>query len=246
MSNSLYQILNTSRQDMRNRLTNLDSVSNNLANANTNGYKTERTEFQEMLENEQMSGSKISDTQILSKQGTIKTTDSDTDLMILGDGYFAVSLPDKVTGYTRDGSFIVDDEGNIVNSSGYQLVWDGKIPKGASEVTIDSSGAVRAKVDETWSDAGKIQISRFTNPSALAIYGSNVYLESANSGKAQTGTPGTTNFGKIKSQALEASNVNLGTEMVNMITIERGFQVSVKMFQQTDTMMSEAIHMRSA
>lgn len=244
MSNSLFQILNISKQDMRSRLLDLDTTSNNLANVNTNGYKAKRTNFQELLEKQQFSGTMIRSTQILPVQGAARVTDNPSDLMIEGDGYFGVKLPGNVTGYTRDGSFNVDGNGTIVDAKGHALVWNGALPKDTAEISVEQDGNVLARVGTTWTQAGNIQITRFTNPTGLDIYGENILLESANSGKAQTATPGLANLGWIRSKRLEQSNVNLGNEMAHMVTLQRAFQISVRMFQQTDTMISEAIRMR--
>jgi flagellar basal-body rod protein FlgG len=244
MSNSLFQILNISKQDMQSRLIDLDTASHNLANVNTNGYKAQRSNFQELLEKQQLSGTMIRSTQIMPEQGTARVTDSPLDLMVQGDGYFAVKLPGNQTGYTRNGSFNKDASGAIVDGDGHQLVWSGTIPADAQEVMVQKDGTVFARVGTTWSQAGTIQLSRFTNPTGMDAYGENIYTETLNSGKAQTAAPGSTNMGVIASKQLEQSNVNVADEMAHLVTLQRSFQMSVRTFQQTDTMITEAIHMR--
>jgi flagellar basal-body rod protein FlgG len=229
---------------MQSRLLDLDTTSHNLTNVNTNGFKAQRSNFQELLEKQQMSGTMIRSTQIMPEQGTARVTSNPLDLMIEGDGFFSVRLPGNQTGYTRNGSFSRDAAGTITDGQGHPLVWSGTLPAGTEEVQVQKDGGVFARVGTTWTQAGTIQISRFTNPTALQSYGESIYTESVNSGKAQTGAPGSTNLGFLASSRLEQSNVNVANEMANMVVLQRSFQISVKTFQQTDTMITEAIHMR--
>jgi len=246
MGNSLYQILSISRQDMRARLFDLDSTSNNLANINTIGYKRNRVNFQELLEEAQHSGTRISSTQIMQDQGARRTTSNGLDMMIQGEGFFMVQMPNDVVGYTRDGAFQLDADGTIVSPSGYPLIWDGEIPPETQEVQVQPNGVVYAKVNNAWEEAGTMQIARFTNPTALQVHGDNVYLETELSGEAVLGDPASENFGLVNSYSLEMSNVNMADEMTHLMTMQRAFQISVRTFQQTDTMMQQALRMRNA
>jgi flagellar basal-body rod protein FlgG len=244
MADSLFQILNISQQDMLSRLLDLDVTSNNIANINTIGFKRNRANFQELLEQKQQSGVYMQPTQILQEQGSLTTTTNPLDLSITGEGFFQVRKPDGTTGYTRDGRFSLDANKRIVNASGNPLIWQGQIPAGAEEVQVQSNGGVFTRQGTTWTQAGTIQIANFLNPTGLQVDGSNVFLATPASGNASLATPGTTNLGQIKSYTIEQSNVNMANEMTHMMQLQRSFQIASKTFQQTDTMISEAIAMR--
>jgi flagellar basal-body rod protein FlgG len=244
MSPSLFQVLNISSQDMNSRIEDLGNSSNSLANINTNGYKTSRMNFQELLDGADRSGVKTSGTQLMTTQGKLQTTDIPTDLAINGDGYFAVTLPTGKLAYTRDGQFQLDKNNKLLTSNGNPVVMQGTIPPTATEITISKNGTITALVNNAWVSAGSIQLSRFTNPGGLSNLGSNLLGESVNSGKAQTGAPGTTNFGILVPGNLEGSNVNLADGMTHMIVIQRSFQMASKAFQTTADMIDSAIHLR--
>jgi len=246
MSSSLFHTLNISRQDMLSRLNDLSVTSNNLANINTAGYKASRANFQEFL-NKQLEGSKLVSTQRLPTQGAMKTSENPLDWAIQGDGFFSVTLPDGTLGYTRDGQITLDADRNLVTASGYPLVWDGTIAEGMTDISIGSDGAVTAlNADGTSAAVGTVQLTRFTNPTALKDNGNNVLLETTTSGAAQTGAAGSENFGTISGKMVEQSTVDISQEMTHMITLQRSFSMSIKAFQQTDTMISEAINLRKA
>lgn len=244
MSPSLFQVLNISSNDMNSRIADLSNSSNSLANINTTGYKGSRLNFQELLDETTRSGVKTSSTQIMTTQGLLKTTGIESDVAINGDGFFAVTLSDGKIGYTRDGSFLLDENKKLVNGSGYPITMQGTIPATATEVTIDQNGTVHAMVDNAWVTAGTIQLTRFTNPGGLINMGSNLWTESLNSGKPQTGAPGSLNFGTLVPGSLESSNVNMADEMTHMIVIQRSFQLASKAFQTTSEMIDGAIRLR--
>ena len=191
-------------------------------------------------------GTREASSQLLMKQGAIHETGNQLDVAIQGDGFFGVTIASGKTGYTRDGQFLVDSAGKLVNSNGYPLVWSGTIPQETSEVQIQPDGVVRVLVGDTWSDAGTIQLTRFANASGLLNNGNNILLETPASGTAQNGVPGSTNFGTLLARSVEASNVNYADEVTHMMTLQRGFQMSSRTFQTTDTMISQAIHLRKA
>jgi flagellar basal-body rod protein FlgG len=244
MADSLFQILNISQQDMLARLLDLDVTSNNIANINTVGYKQNRANFQELLQQKQQSGVYLQPTQLLTYQGSLVQTTNPLDLSISGEGFFQVKLPDGRTAYTRNGQFSLDSNHKIVSPDGYPLVWQGQIPATSEEVQVQPDGTVYSRTGTQWTQAGTIQIATFLNPTALEINGSNTYLATPASGAAKTGAPGSATYGQIKSSSVEQSNVNLATEMTHMMALQRSFQISSKTFQQTDTMISEAILMR--
>src|SRR5512145_3384121 len=131
MPSSLFNTLNISRTDILSRLRDLDVVSNNVANVNTSGFKANRSNFQEMLNDQLKEGTRIPNTQVMQNQGSLRDSDSPLDWAIQGEGFFSVTLPNGDTGYTRDGEFKLDADRNIVNANGYPLVWDGEVPEDA-------------------------------------------------------------------------------------------------------------------
>jgi flagellar basal-body rod protein FlgG len=247
MSSSLFHTLNISRQDILSRMSDLDVTSNNLANINTSGFKTSRSNFQEMLNKQLKEGIQIKNTQSLTVQGTLRESTNPLDWAIQGEGYFGVKLPDGKTGYTRDGQFSLDADNKLVTAGGYPLTWDGTITKEMTNITIGVDGKVTAlDAKGATVKVGTVQLTRFPNPSALTSHGNNVWLESDVSGKAQAGDAGAENYGTIHSYRVEQSNVDLAREMTHMMTLQRSFSMSVKAFQQTDTMISQAINLRKA
>lgn len=246
MASNLFHTLNISRQDMYARLMELDDVSNNLANINTIGYKRSRLNFQELLDRGYREGNYIASTQVMTGQGAIRNSDNPMDVAISGEGFFAVDLGDGEVGYSRNGQFQLDADKNLVNSGGYPLVWEGQIPAGAEEIHFMQDGSIMARQGETWTIVGRLELYRFNNPTALTRKGENIWLASEASGEAQAGQPGVEGMGQIVPRALEQSNVDLSYEVTRMITLQRAFQMSTRTFQQTDEMISGAIHMRKA
>ncbi|MCX6079883.1 MAG: flagellar hook basal-body protein [Chloroflexi bacterium] len=247
MTSSLFHILNISRQDILSRLNDLDVTSNNLANINTAGYKTSRSNFQELLDKQVKEGNKLVGTQLITTQGTIKPSENPLDWAIEGDGFFSVTMPDGKIGYTRDGQFVMDANRQLVTASGYPLVWDGTILEGMTNINVDTEGKVTAlQADGTSTAVGTVQLTRFTNPTALSNNGENIWMENASSGIPQTGAAASENYGKITGKMVEQSNVDLSQEMTHMMTLQRSFSMSIKAFQQTDTMISQAINLRKA
>jgi len=247
MASSLFQTLNISRQDIISHLLDLDVTSSNLANVNTAGYKTTRSNFQEMLNEQMKEGTLLRSTQAITTQGTIRSSTNSLDWAIQGEGYFSVTLPDGTIGYTRDGQFSLDADLNLVNASGYPLVWDGAIEEGMTNISVSATGVVTATdTDGVTTEVGTVQLTRFTNPSGLTDNGNNILLESDTSGAAQTGDPGSENFGILSGYHVENSNIDLAQEMTHLITLQRALSMSLRAFQQTDTMIAEAINLRKA
>lgn len=244
MSPSLFQVLNISSQDMNARIEDLGNSSNTIANINTTGFKTSRLNFQELLDGANRSGVKMTTTQYLTTQGKLAATDNPTDVAINGDGYFSIRLPDGKIAYTRDGQFQLDENNRLLSSNGNPIVITGTIPQDATEIAISPNGTINAKVEDNWVVAGTIQLSRFTNPGGLSTIGNNMFIESINSGKSQTGAPGSANFGSLVSGSLENSNVNFADEITHMIVIQRSFQMASRAFDTTSTMIDAAIRLR--
>lgn len=247
MPASLFHTLNISRQDILSHMLDLDVTSSNLANVNTAGYKTTRSNFQEMLNAQLKEGTQMRATQALTMQGSLRTSSSSLDWAIQGEGYFSVTLPDGTLGYTRDGQFALDAENTLVTAGGYPVVWDGEIAEGMTNVNVNATGTVTATdADGATVEVGTIQLTRFSNPSGLTDNGNNILLESDVSGAAQVGDPGSENFGTLSGFKVENSNVDLAQEMTRLISLQRNLSMSLKAFQQTDTMISEAINLRKA
>src|SRR5512133_1912721 len=168
MPSSLFQTLTISRQDILDRMKDLDVTSNNLANVNTAGYKTSRSNFQEMLDKQLKEGTQLRATQMLSRQGTLADSSSTLDWAIQGEGFFSVTLPDGTIGYTRDGSLTLDTNRQLVTASGYKLVWKGNIPEGTTNISVAAGGKVSG-LDAKGAnvDLGIVQLTRFPNSSGL-------------------------------------------------------------------------------
>jgi flagellar basal-body rod protein FlgG len=247
MCPSLFNTLYISRQDMLNQMFELDVVSNNLANVNTAGYKRERTNFQELLSDQMVEGGVPVASQTMLQQGGLQTSENMLDWAIQGDGYFPLRLPDGQIGYSRDGHFSLDANGQLVSTSGYLLDWQGQIPADAKDISVLLGGQVQVvRATGQVQIAGTIQLARFANPTGLLNRGNNVMLETQSSGVVQRGQPGTALYGQVGTHQVESSNTDLSEEMTAMVTLQRAFQMSVRALQQTDTMISEAVHMRKA
>ena len=238
--------------------TRMTVTSNNLANVNTNGFKKGRAVFEDLLYQNirQVGASTSQDTQAPSglslgtgvrvvatektyTQGNLTQTSNSLDLAIQGRGFFQILMPDGTLGYTRDGSFQVNAQGEIVTSSGYALQPGITIPDGAQSVSIGSDGVVSVQVSGQSSptQVGSIQLVDFMNPAGLQPRGENLLVESAASGTAQTGTPGLNGLGSLAQGSLESSNVNVVEELVNMIETQRAYEMNSKAISTSDQMM---------
>ena len=233
-------------------------VSNNLANVNTTGFKQGRAMFEDLLYQNvrQPGGSTTQDatlpsgvtlgtgvrvvsTEKMFTQGSVVNTDRDLDVMINGRGFFEITRPDGTSGFTRDGSFQLDAQGQMVTSSGYALADGITIPADAQSVTIGVDGTVTVRLpgQATPSQVGTIQLSTFPNPGGLQPIGENLFVETASSGSASAGTAGESGFGSLQQGSLEGSNVNVVSELVSMIETQRAYEMNSKAISTTDQMM---------
>ncbi|HSO27455.1 MAG TPA: flagellar hook-basal body complex protein [Anaerolineales bacterium] len=244
MSSSFSQILHVSSSGMLARMLGLDVSSHNLSNIQTNGFKRGRSNFQELLDAHWLEGNRVRATQYFMDQGALRATENPLDLAVKGDGFFAVTLPDGRTAYTRDGQFFLDASRQIVTASGFPLVWSGQVPEDVDDLHVNPDGTVMAQTDGAWQQVGEIQLADTPNPSGMIHFGHNLWLPGEVSGEAQAGQPGQNGLGQILGRALEQSNVNMAEEMVNLMSLQRSFEMSLRTFQQTDQMLSQAIHMR--
>lgn len=249
----------TSASGMNVQQTNLDNIANNLANVNTTGFKKIRGEFQDLLyqtvntpgadttnviENPiglQIGlGAKMVATNRVFSQGSLQNTGRSLDLAISGKGFFQVTLPDGTTGYTRDGSFTVDANGNLVTSEGFQLNPNITVPQEALGLSVGTDGTVSIDTGDAASTvAGQVQIATFINPSGLKAEGGNIYKETSASGTPVAGNPGDLGFGEIQAGFLEISNVNVAEEMINMIIGQRAFEATSKSVKTADQILTE-------
>jgi flagellar basal-body rod protein FlgG len=178
-------------------------------------------------------------TEKLFTQGGMVQTDNAMDVAIKGRGFFQILMPDGNLGYTRDGTFQQNSEGELVTASGYVLQPSITIPDGAQSVTIGTDGVVSVQLagQAAPSQVGSLETVDFINPVGLQPIGENLYLETASSGTAQAGTPGLNGFGTLVQGALEGSNVNVVSELVNMIETQRAYEMNSKAISTNDQMM---------
>lgn len=236
----------------------IDVTSNNISNVNTFGYRKERAEFADLFHQVlQYAGSSTSETtlsptgievglgvrptsvQKIFSQGNFKETEQNFDIAITGNGFFQIQLPDGTIAYSRDGAFKLDDEGNVVNSQGYQLVPNITIPDDATQVNIGTDGTVTVLQgnDTAVNELGQIETVNFINPAGLHALGDNLYLNTNASGDPIVGTPGLNGFGQLRQGFVETSNVKLVEEMTDLIVGQRAYEANSKSIQTADSML---------
>ena len=239
--------------------TQLDVIANNLANVSTNGFKRGRAVFEDLLYQtiRQPGAQSSQQTQIptglqlgtgakpvavarIFTQGNVQKTDNSLDIAVQGNGFLQVLLPDGTTGYTRDGSFQKDNQGQIVTADGFPLQPNITIPANALSLTIAQDGTV--SVTQSGSAAstqiGTIQLATFINPGGLQSMGQNLFLETAASGTPTPNTPGTNGAGIINQGYVETSNVNVAEELVTMIQTQRAYELNSKVVSTSDQMLA--------
>ncbi|HSV20233.1 MAG TPA: flagellar basal-body rod protein FlgG [Casimicrobiaceae bacterium] len=238
--------------------TQLDIVSNNLANVGTAGFKKSRAVFEDLVYQtlRQPGAQSTQQTQLptglqigtgvrpvaserIFTQGNLTQTGNQLDVAINGQGFLQVSLPDGTTAYTRDGSLHQDSQGQIVTSSGYPLSPAITIPSNAQTVTIGTDGTltITQQGQAAATQIGTIQLANFINPSGLESKGENLYVETAASGTPTTNTPGSNGLGTLRQGYVETSNVNVVEELVNMIQTQRAYEINSKAIQTSDQML---------
>ncbi len=240
--------------------TQLDVISNNLANVSTSGFKRSRAVFEDMLyqtvrepgaQSTQQTtlpsglqigtGSRTVATSRIHTQGNLSQTGNALDLAVMGEGFFQIQQPDGTTAYTRDGSFHRDAQGQIVTSNGMPLQPAITVPANTLTVTIGQDGTVSATTQGTATPTtiGTIQLATFVNPAGLSSQGQNLYTETAASGTPQTGTPGLNGTGQLNQGFVETSNVNVAEELVNMIQAQRAYELNSKAITTSDQMLQK-------
>ncbi|AWG43125.1 flagellar basal-body rod protein FlgG [Candidatus Borreliella tachyglossi] len=257
----------TAASGMKAQQYNVDTIANNLSNIDTTGFKKIRAEFEDLvyqtqrragtpatedtvrpLGNQVGHGTKVSATHRIFEQGKLKVTNLNTDVAIEGDGFYKMLLPDGTYGYTRDGSFKIDANGDLVTSQGYKLLPEISFPEEyiKDSITISQEGIISVKVngDTDPVELGQIEIVRFVNPAGLIAIGSNAFKETIGSGEEISGTPGSDGMGRLRQGILEMSNISIAEEMVAMIVAQRAYEINSKAIQTSDNMLGIANNLK--
>ncbi len=245
---------------MEGQQTKLDAIANNLANVGTNGFKRAGVVFEDLMyQNLRAAGSATSEQSQLPtglqvglgvrvaassrnfSQGSLQQTTNNLDVAIKGQGFFQIQLPDGSTGYTRDGAFQLNSQGQIVTNGGYLVQPGITIPAQAQSVTVGNDGAVSVTLPGQTApqQVGQIQLAGFINPGGLDPRGENLYAESASSGAPAAGAPGANGLGQLTQGAVETSNVNVVEELVTMIQTQRAYEINSKAVKTSDEMLQK-------
>jgi flagellar basal-body rod protein FlgG len=242
---------------------NLNTIANNLANVNTAGFKRSRIEFQDLLYQkprasgtdtgggnllptgtEVGNGTRVAATAKDFTQGQLTNTGGNLDVAIQGDGFFEIQRPDGTLAYSRDGSFKLNAQGQVVTADGLPVLSGFQtVPTGTTSITIASNGQVTAQ-SSSGSQSYRLTLTRFANPSGLRALGGNLYEETAASGTPEAGNPAEQGFGSTMQGYVETSNVNIVEEMVNLIIAQRAYEVNSKSIQASDEMLQNIANLK--
>lgn len=254
----MMQALWVSKTGLSAQNTRLSTIANNLANASTVGFKRDDAQFEDLLyqiraqpgasssQNTQLpsgmqigTGVRVVGTTKQFTEGSLQITQKPLDMAINGRGFFQILMPDGSTAYTRNGEFQLNSNGEVVLPSGMQLQPTISIPQDAQTITISRDGIIEVQLQGQAApqQVGQLQLSDFINPAGLQAIGNNMYLETAASGSPQQGNPGATGFGSVEQATLEASNVDIVEEMVNMIATQRTYEMNSKVISTSDQML---------
>jgi len=247
-----------SKTGMEAQQTQLDTIAHNLANSSTNGYKRSHAVFEDLIyQNLRQAGANSTEqTQLPTglqlglgtravatarnfSQGNLQQTTNALDVAIKGQGFFQIQLPDGTTGYSRDGSFQVDAQGQLVTNNGYVVAPGIQIPAQAQSITIGNDGTVSVTLpgQVAAQTVGQLTLASFVNPAGLEPRGQNLFTETAASGTANTGQPGSNGLGALQQGFVETSNVNVVEELVAMIQTQRAYELNSKAIQTSDQML---------
>ncbi|MTI45252.1 flagellar basal-body rod protein FlgG [Roseibium hamelinense] len=257
--------LYTAATGMKAQERNVEVISNNVANLRTTGYKRQRVDFQDLLYQNLRrmgaetstagtivptgvqigSGVKVASTARIMSQGTLEQTGKELDVAIRGEGFFQIELPDGTTAYSRDGSFERDANGTLVTVDGYQIVPGIDIPEDSRNITISADGTVQV-IDPNGAtvNLGQIQLARFVNKSGLEAIGDNLFLETDASGAPQVDNPGNNGFGNLQQNFLEMANVDAVTEIADLISAQRAYEMNSRVIKAADEMYSTTANIR--
>lgn len=253
----------TAATGMRAQQTNIDITSNNLANANTLGFKKVRAEFKDLMYRTarqagtpMQSGTQMpvgtqvgmgvhnSATARIFSQGDFQQTENPFDWVIEGEGFFQIQRPDGQMAFTRDGSFKIDGNGQIVTNEGLLLVPQITIPQGATDPSITSEGVITVQIGNNITTVGQISLARFINPAGLTAIGRNLYMPTPASGNPIIANPNVEGLGTIAQGYIEMSNVKVVEEMINLIIAQRAYEANSKSVQTSDEMLGMANNLR--
>ena len=258
MINSLW----ISKTGMEAQQMQLDTISNNLANVSTTGFKRSNVAFEDLMyqnlrqvgsasaEQSQLptglqlgTGLRVVGTARQFTQGNVQQSSNNLDVAIQGNGFFQVTMPDGSIGYTRDGSFKINAQGQVVTSNGFAVANGITVPANAENLVISADGNVTASIKENGRmverQIGTLALASFINPAGLEPRGQNMYIETAASGQPNTGTPGLNGMGSLMQGYLETSNVNVVQELVTMIQTQRAYEMNSKAIQTSDQMLQK-------
>jgi flagellar basal-body rod protein FlgG len=243
---------------MESQQQNLNTISNNIANVNTTGFKRSKAEFQDLLYQsakpaggdagagnviptsvELGNGSQLVSTTKVFSQGQLSETNGQLDVAIQGEGFFEVRRSDGSRAFTRDGAFKVDGNGTVTTSSGLPVQNFPAIPPRSQSIFISTTGEITVSNGTNQTPLGQIQLIRFVNPGGLESLGGNLLAETNASGVPETGNVGQNGFGSLRQGYLEMSNVNVVQEMVNMIIAQRAYEINSKAIQSSDDMLRQ-------
>jgi flagellar basal-body rod protein FlgG len=250
----------TSKTGMEAQQTQLDAIAHNLANASTNGYKRSSVVFEDLIyQNLRQAGANSSEQTTLPTglqvglgtravanvrsftQGNLQQSSNPLDMAVQGNGFFEIQMPDGTAGYTRDGSFQVNAQGQLVTNNGYLVNPGITIPTNAQSVTIGTDGTVSVTLpgQATPQSVGQLQLVSFVNPAGLDPKGQNLFAETAASGTPNAGAPGTNGLGTVRQGFVETSNVNVVEELIGMIQTQRAYELNSKAIQTSDQMLQK-------
>jgi len=251
---------------MQAQQTNVEVISNNIANMTTTGFKRRRAEFQDLIyQNLRRVGANSSDTGTIvpsgaqvglgvrtaaiyriNEQGNLQQTSNTLDMAIQGNGYFQVTMPSGETAYTRDGTFGMAADGTMVTADGYIVQPGLQIPSNATGVTVNASGQLQVTLQGQAAPqtVGQLTLAVFPNEAGLDAQGENLLVQTAASGSAVTGNPGTPGFGKVMQGFIETSNVNVVSEITNLITAQRAYEMNSRVITTSNDMLSTLTNLR--
>ncbi|GHH23307.1 flagellar basal-body rod protein FlgG [Sphingomonas glacialis] len=245
--------------------TNVDVISNNIANMSTTAFKRQRAEFQDLLYQSVSragaasgsdsklptgiqigAGVKTGGVYRIAEQGALSQTDNPYDMAIQGKGFFQITMPGGGTGYTRDGSFQLSDQGELVTADGYPVQPGITVPQGAVAVTVSKTGEVQVTLSGTPAPQtiGQLQLATFVNEAGLEALGGNNFLETAASGQATIASPGAPGFGTLTQGFIESSNVNPVSEITALITAQRAYEMNSRVVKTADEMLATTSQLR--
>lgn len=245
---------------------NVEVISNNVANMRTTGFKRQRAEFQDLLYQDLRrsgsatsasgtavpvgiqigSGVRLAATARIMSQGSVENTGKQLDVAIRGEGFFQITTPDGRTGYTRDGSFEINSNGQLVTVDGYEVVPGVTFPQNSKNISINQEGEIQVQVGNstTQTTLGQLTLARFVNKAGLEAIGDNLFMETGASGAAQVATPGTPSYGTILQGHLEMANVNSVAEISDLIAAQRAYEMNSRVIKAADEMLSATSNLR--